>query len=232
MPHRSGKEPLQMSEVHNRPEVPNTMPFTEADKALAREKQQKAADRKRKKRQKLIAGVAGSAVLLGGGAAVKFLTSGNVGPSGSENVAELVLGSDGEPLQYVEYSDEHMDRDNNGSDDHGWDNNGNSIDDSEELWDQEKQEFVDPQAGTNETALEQASLADREAMSELENLWPTIEESEPHWIARFVTLDQRVKDYILTVARNPQDFEDEMLWRGAILSGFDYTAEELEESSS
>lgn len=218
-----------MSEVHNRPEVPNTMPYTEADKALAREKQQEAADKKRKKRQKLIAGVAGGAVLLGGGAAAKFLTSGNDEPSGNGTSNELVLGSDGEPLQYVEYSEQHMDRDDNGIDDRGQDNNQNGINDHEELWDQNAQEFVDPQAGSNETAIEQASEDDKAEMGELASLWPGIEENDPYWATRFVALDQTVQDYILTVARNPQDFESTVLWEAAILSGFDFTAEELEQ---
>ena len=205
-----------MSEVHKRREGPDALPVLQADR----------------KRKKLIAIVVGFAFLLGGGAAAIAVTSGNDQTSGSGSAAELVLGSDGEPLQYVEYSEEHMDRDNNGSDDHGWDNNRNFIDDSEDLWDQEKQEFVDPLAGSNETALEQASEDDKAEMGELLSRWPTIGESDPHWAANFVMLDQRVQDYILAVANDPQGFESEVFWRGAILSGFDYTAEELEESVS
>jgi len=92
-----------MSELHNKPSIPDTMPFTEEDKALARQKQQEAADAKKKKRNKLVASVAGGAVLLAGGAVAGLKFAG--GPAEKEKQPqgqELVLGPDGQPVEYVE----------------------------------------------------------------------------------------------------------------------------------
>ncbi len=216
-------------QVHHRPETWNDDHTLSAETVVPAPEHRDDKDEKKLGWKKPVAAVA----LLGAVAAgvfggAKAIGGGEEAP-GKQQGQELVLGSDGQPLQYVEYSEEHMDRDNNGTDDLAQDNNRNNINDNEELWDQKNQEFVDPQAGSNETALEQASDNDKTEMEELVSLWPGIAENEPHWAARFVALDQTVQDYILTVARNPQDFESTVMWEAAMLSGFDFTAEELEQ---
>lgn len=60
-------------------------------------------------------------------------------PQARRDTAEpsVILGEDGEPLQYVPFSEEHPDRDGNGT-------NDNFESKSNLLWDQEKREFIYP----------------------------------------------------------------------------------------
>lgn len=76
-----------------------------------------------------------------------------------EPTVELVLGPDGEPLQYVLYDEnEHRDRNGDGVSDHLTDVNDNGIPDSWELWDQENQEFVPPPMTPRNDILTEADL--------------------------------------------------------------------------
>lgn len=70
-----------MSELRHTPQIPDTMPYTEAEKELARKKQQEVAAAKKRKRNGIIAGIGGGAVLLTGGLfAGKSLAGGEATP--------------------------------------------------------------------------------------------------------------------------------------------------------
>jgi hypothetical protein len=244
-----------MSELHNKPSIPDTMPFTEEDKALARQKQQEAADAKKKKRNKLVASVAGGAVLLAGGAVAGLKFAG--GPAEKEKQPqgqELVLGPDGQPVEYVEFKydpeyyaeyeetgnypdeiPEGMDRNHDGTEDNLTDVNENGVNDSEELWDQLDNEFVDPLAEGSAEIEANASEQDKEYIAEIESVIPDFAELfGVHWKAEFIQLDPIVKERVMFALRHPGEYvatesaTAEQNWRADVYYQFSRTPEEIQ----
>jgi len=76
-----------MSELDHGSKVPDTMTFTEEERALARQKQQEADAAKKKRRNRLIASVAGGATLIGGGVVAAFGMGGESNPTPERNPA-------------------------------------------------------------------------------------------------------------------------------------------------
>lgn len=177
-------------------------------------------------RRRITAGVALTALLAGGGgyAANRILGS-DAEPTGDKH--ELVLGSDGKPLTYVEYSEDHLDRNHDGFNDNATDVNENGVGDQNENWNQLTGEFEDPRAGDDEAAYDSASAQDKANMQEILAAYPEMGDSE-HWVSDFVALEQEVKDYMMVIVRNPDRYDNEQQWHIAILSALDVTAEELE----
>ncbi len=240
-----------MSELHNKPSIPDTMPFTEEDKALARQKQQEAADAKKKKRNKLVASVAGGAVLLAGGAVAGLKFAG--GPAEKEKQPqgqELVLGPDGQPVEYVEFkydpeyfesdilSDdipEGMDRNHDGTPDNLTDVNENGVSDHEELWDQLDNEFVDPLAESSAEIEANASEQDKEYIAEIESAIPNFAELfGVHWKAEFIQLDPIVKERVMFALRHPGEYvasenaTAEQNWQTDVHYQFSRTPEDIQ----
>ncbi|HEY0964878.1 MAG TPA: hypothetical protein VGE13_00160 [Candidatus Saccharimonadales bacterium] len=143
-----------------------------------------------------------------------------------DNSPELVVGPDGEPVQFVEYSlsGPNADRNNDGADDAITDTNENGIQDASELWDQTKKEFVDPRAGDDEAALENASPED---IQNIETLAPVME-GVAHWQADFIALEPAVKQYIMLLYRDQDQFESELDFQSSIIEALRYTTEDLE----
>lgn len=241
-----------MSELHNKPvTVPDVMPYTDDDKALARQKQQEAADAKKKKRNKLIASVAGGAVLLAGGATAAMKFAG--GPSEKEKQPqgqELVLDADGNPVEYVEFvydadfmaSDSPdwdnmpagMDRNHDGEPDNRTDVNENGVSDSDELWDQLDNEFVDPlEAGSAEIE-QNASEQDKADIAEIESVFPDFNEFSVHWRAEFIQLDPIVKERVMFALRHPGEYQAsenataEQNWKTDVYYQFSRTVEDIQ----
>lgn len=170
---------------------------------------------------------AGAAVLaaVGGGLAFNSMAGGEEAPKKAP-AQTLVLGPDGEPVQYVEYSSEHSDRDNNGVDDFyslGPDN----INDSLQLWDQDLKEFVNPGEDQANEILAGASAEDLASIATIESTFPDFQVGF-HWKADFVQLDLIVKNYIMNVVNSPEDFATPSDHEVAVMAGFDMTAEYLE----
>jgi len=210
-----------------------TMPFNPKDKQQAREIQKKEGPNWFKR---VVAGLTGAAV-LGGGAYVGVKALGgseNDQPTDKkENVPGLVLGPDGEPLQYVEFSDEHDDRDNSGTPDNLTDSNNNGVSDSEELWDQENKEFVVPGTDKDAEILAGASQEDLNNIAEIETVFPEFWESNPHWKADFVQLDPLVKERVMVAVHSPEDYPGtdiltpEQQWEASVQDQFNRTPEDI-----
>lgn len=177
-------------------------------------------------RRRITAGIALTAVLAGGGGyAANRLMLGE--PDGTKNAPELVLGDDGQPLKYVEYSDENSDRNHDGFDDGFTDVNENNVSDQDEVWNQETQEFSDPLADKTEAAYDNASAEDKANMEEILGVYPEMG-SDPHWVIAYTELNPRVKEYMMTVLHHPERYDNEQEWHFAIKGALDVTTDDLD----
>lgn len=72
-----------MSELHHGHKIPDTMTYTDEERALARQKQQEVAAAKKKRRNKILASIAGGATLIGGGVVAGLSLGGGGGSNSS-----------------------------------------------------------------------------------------------------------------------------------------------------
>lgn len=187
--------------------------------------------------KRAIASLVGGAMALGAGAfgynALK--SDGDKDPVKTADPApELVLGPDGEPLQYVEWDhDAHIDRNNDGTNDGATDVDNDGVIDAEELWDQENKEFVDPKAEDGEEVLANATEEDLSNIAEIETTFPEFWESNPHWREDFVKLDPLVKDRVMVAVHSPEDYSGtdiltpEQQWEASVQDQFNRTPEDI-----
>lgn len=186
-------------------------------------------DKHESKRIPLWKKVAVGTVAFGAAGGVAYAVSQSGEAPEKKETQELVLGPDGEALQYVPYSEEHSDRDNSGHDDKLTDINRNSIDDNYELWDQENQKFVNPEEGVDQLA--NASEEDLSNISEIETTFAFSPDgfwgSNPHWKAEFIALDPLVKDRVMVSTRSREDYESDKFWEADVQYQFGRTPEDI-----
>lgn len=185
--------------------------------------------------KKYAVGVVALASAIGVGAAVNARGGGEEAPEKAPEQT-LVLGPDGEPLQYVEYSEEHSDRDHDGLDDSRTDDNHNGLGDEHELWDQTTNEFVVPGLDEDAKILETATQEELSNIAEIEatfgeNWWGT----NPHWKADFVQLDPLVQRRVMLSVRHPEDIGEgqdghETNWQADVMFQFTRTPEDIRDS--
>lgn len=145
-------------------------------------------------------------------------------PQAKKPAAELVLDDNGNVVRYVEYSEEHPDRNHDGGPDKRTDSNGNEIADALELWDQIENKFVDPRAEPNADILANASQED---LSNIAQIRSSVGELFAYWDADFVGLDLLTKEFIMYRVNHPEKFESTEEWTRAVSLSFDYTEEEI-----
>ncbi len=186
-------------------------------------------------RAKLGAVAALVATGVGGIVGYNALSGGDKDPQDkrAEQGTQLVLDANGNPVTYVEWDPvEHPDRDGNGKEDNGSDVDKDGIIDSDELYNQETGEFVDPAAGTDEAALEGASETELSQIAEIEAAFPTINEVKPHWKVDFLDCDPLVQKFVVVEANRRGDFETEADWQGAVLYALNLTPDEIKDAAA
>ena len=225
-----------MSDLHHERVDINSMPPAPTDETVVIPPPEHRDDKHEKKKgfwtrgKIIVAGGAAIAATGVAGVAAGALGGGNKSPEGKKDTPALVVGPDGKPLQYVEYSKAHSDRDADGFDDKMTDNNKDNVSDELELWDQQNQEFVDPQANANQEALASATPEQLADIQEIEDVWPDIAKSNPHWIADFCKINAQGRLYTMTVLHNRQEFAtrngepvneltQDTNWKSSILGG-------------
>lgn len=187
--------------------------------------------------KRAIASLLGGVMALGAGAFGynSLKSDGDKEPVKTADPApELVLGPDGEPLRYVEWDNETaQDRNGDGYSDAGTDVDKDGINDADELWDQESQEFVDPRAEEAEEILANASKEDKANIAEIESAFPNFWESNPHWREDFIQLDPLVKDRVMVAVHSPEDYPGtdtltpEQQWEASVQDQFNRTPEDI-----
>lgn len=157
---------------------------------------------------------------------------------------ELVLDENGDPVRYVPYEHDPnfdtnnppagMDRNGDGTVDSMTDVNENGVIDSEELWDQQNKEFVDPEAGSDEEALSNATEQDLANISEIESTFPDFDKFSVHWRAEFIALDPVVKERVMFAVQHPGEYpgsdllSPEEQWEADTYYQFSRTPEDIQ----